>query len=58
VHTPRGATATDVQKLRQEIESGDVLIKVRFAQVHMKSKAKSGNRSRIAHDTSSLRDQT
>ena len=57
-HTPRGATATDVQQLRQEIEAGDVLFKVRVAQVHMKAKAKSGNRSRTAHDTSSLRDQT
>ena len=57
-HTPRGATATDVQQLRQEIEAGDVLFKVRVAQVHMKAKAKSGNRSRTAHATSSLRDQT
>ena len=57
-HTPQGATASDIQQLRQEIESGGVLFKVRVAQVHMKARAKSGNRSGTAHDTNTLRDQT
>lgn len=57
-HTPQDATAGDIQQLRQEIESGGVLFKVRVAQVHMKARAKSGNHSGTTHDTSTLRDQT
>jgi hypothetical protein len=57
-HTPQDATASDIQQLRQEIESGGVLFKVRVAQVHMKARAKSGNRAGTVQNTNALRDQT
>jgi len=53
-HTPQGATASDIQQLRQEIESGALLFKVRVAQVNMKAQAKSSNRARAAEDPSTL----
>jgi hypothetical protein len=56
-HTPQGATSADIQQLRQEIESGGLLFKVRVAQVHMESEAKSGSRASSAEDPSSRQDQ-
>ena len=56
-HTPQGATATDIQQLRQEIDSGALLFKVRVAQVHMKAEAKSGNRGRTAEGPSAQQGQ-
>lgn len=49
-HTPQGATSADIQQLRQQIESGGLLFKVRVAQVHMKAEAKSGRSSRTTPD--------
>ena len=57
-HTPQGATPTDIQQLRQEIESGDLLFKVRVAQVQVKEEAKSGNRTWSAKDPNGLQNQT
>jgi len=57
-HTPQDATASDIQQLRQEIESGALLFKVRAVQVNMKAEAKSSNRARTAEDPSTLQDQT
>jgi hypothetical protein len=56
-HTPQGATSADIQQLRQEIESGGLLFKVRVAEVHMESQAKSRSRARTAQDPSSPQDQ-
>jgi hypothetical protein len=56
-HTPQGATPADIQQLRQEIESGGLLFKVRVAQVHVQSEAKSGIRARTAEDPNSLQNQ-
>ena len=53
-HTPPGASAADIQQLRQEIESGGLLFKVRVAQVHMKAQAGSGNPRRAAEDQSPI----
>jgi len=53
-HTPQGASAADIQQLRQEIESGGLLFKVRVAQVHMKAQAESGNPVRTAGDQSPI----
>jgi hypothetical protein len=55
-HTPQGATSADIQQLRQEIESGGLLFKVRVAEVDMESEAKS-RRGRTAQDSSSPQDQ-
>jgi hypothetical protein len=57
-HTPQGATAADIQQLREEIDSGALLFKVRVAQVHMKAEAKSGNRAETVEDPTTLQDQT
>lgn len=56
-HTPEGATASDIQQLRQEIESGSLLFKVRVAQVHMKAEAKSSNRARTGEGPRTPPDQ-
>jgi hypothetical protein len=57
-HTPQGATATDIQQLRQQIDSGALLFKVRVAQVRMKAQGKSGIRARTAEDPTSLQVHT
>jgi len=56
-HTPQSATESDVRQLRQQIESGGLLFKVRVAQVQIKSKSKSGSRAGTAQDTSAFQDQ-
>jgi hypothetical protein len=53
-HTPPGATASDIQDLQQQIESGGLLFKVRVAQLQMKSKSKSINRGRTAQASSTF----
>jgi hypothetical protein len=55
-HTPQGATAADIQQLRQQIDSGALLFKVRVAQVQIKAQAESGNRARTAEDPATLQD--
>jgi hypothetical protein len=55
-HTPQGATAADIQQLRQQIDSGALLFKVRVAQVQIEAQAKSGNRARTAEDPATLQD--
>jgi len=44
-HAPEGATPADIRELRQEIESGGLLFKVRVAQVRMRSEAQSLSRA-------------
>jgi hypothetical protein len=56
-HTRQGATSADIQQLRQEIESGGLLFKVRVAQVHLESEAKSPSRARTAEAPNPPRDQ-
>jgi hypothetical protein len=55
-HAPQGATAADIQQLRQQIESDGLLFKVRVAQVQMKSKSNFGNRARTAQGSSTFQD--
>ena len=57
-HTPQGATPTDIQQLRQEIESGALLFRVRVAQVNMRAEAKSGHRTETREDPSTPQDPT
>lgn len=57
-HTPQDPTASDIQQLRQGIESNSLLFKVRVAEVHIKDQAKSSNHARSAENPSTLQDQT
>jgi len=56
-HAPQSATAADIQQLREEIDSGALLFKIRVVQVHMKAEAKSGNRAGNVEDPNTLQDQ-
>ena len=56
-HTPKSATESDLQQLRQQIESGGLLFKVRVAQVQIKSRSKSSSRAGTMQDTSAFQDQ-
>jgi hypothetical protein len=56
-HTPQNAKESDLQQLRQQIESGGLLFKVRVAQVQIKSKSKSASRAGTARGTSAFQDQ-
>jgi hypothetical protein len=57
-HVPQGATATDVQQWRQEIESGGLLFRVRVAQRNVRAEAQSGRRTGALETPRTLQDQT
>lgn len=55
-HTPQDATAADIEQLREQINSGALLFKVRVAQQHIKADTKS-NHSGTAKESTSLQNR-
>lgn len=56
-HAPQNVTGSDLQQLRQQIESGGLLFKVRVAQVQIRSKSKSASHADTVQDASAFQDQ-